>query len=191
MLRIYLLSATLVGLISGCSRLPPTAGSVGRPETSKQIQTRNNAASLLFDLLNDEKNVDKVLIVKSAGPEVTGLIKRLAATAATHARELEDLATNDPALNLGDTALPPGEKAARDATAKSKEHDLLFSTGASFEFNLLLSQVEAQNYGWHLASVAAENSSRPEEVRTFKHIREAMEKLDAQSVALLRSTPGR
>jgi hypothetical protein len=99
------------------------------------------------------------------------------------------MATNDPALNLKVTELPPGEIAARDATAKATEHDLLFSTGPHFEFNLLYCQAEAQNYGWHLAAVAANNSERADEAHLFDTIGKTMERLDQQVLAEIRGLP--
>ncbi|HEX4349162.1 MAG TPA: hypothetical protein VH251_02180, partial [Verrucomicrobiae bacterium] len=83
------------------------------------------------------------------------------------------------------------ETAARDGTAKSKEHDLLLSSDANFEFNLLFSQAQAENYGWHLAAVAAENSSKPDEVRTFTTISGTMERLYEQVVEQMREVPAR
>ncbi len=146
---------------------------------------RNNAASLLRDLLDDEKNVSKVFIIKHGG-DVKALVELIAAAAAANEQELLQLTNADPGLNLQALNLPPGEKAARDAVAKSKEYDLLFTSGAQFEFNLLMTQAEAQNYGWHLAKVAAENSSRPEEVATFRRISETMKHLYEQTVREMR-----
>ena len=80
------------------------------------------------------------------------------AAAAAQGKLLDQLTNADPGLNLHAMNLPPGEQAARYAEAKSKEHELLLSSGPHFEFNLLLTQAEALNYGWHLAKVAAENA---------------------------------
>jgi len=150
-----------------------------------KLQLRNNAASLLRDLLDDEKNVGKVFVIKH-GEEVKPLVKLIAAAAEANENELLQLTNADPELNLQALDLPPGEKAARDAEAKSEEHELLFTSGAQFEFNLLLTQEEAQNYGSHLAKVAAENSSQPEEVATFTRISEGMKHLYEQTVREMR-----
>jgi hypothetical protein len=188
MFRNYFIGAVLLLAACGCSSLPPMQRlhESGKPD---KLQTRNNAASLLSDLLKDEQNVGKVFIVKNASPEVTDLVKLIGATAATHERELEELATNDPALNLSEMDLPPGEMAARDGTAKSKEHDLLLSSDSNFEFNLLFSQAQAENYGWHLAAVAAKNSSQPEEAHAFSTIGETMERLYLQVMERMREIP--
>jgi len=190
MFRNYLTGAVLLLVVCGCSSLPsaPPPGASGEPD---KLKTRNNAASLLSDLLKDEQNVGKVFIIKNASPEVTDLVKLIGATAATHERELEEMATNNPSLNLSEKDLPPGETAARDGTAKSKEHDLLFSSDANFEFNLLFSQAQAENYGWHLAAVAAENSPKPDEARVFTTIGGTMKRLYGQVVEQMRKVPAR
>ncbi len=190
MFRNYLVGAVLSLAVGGCSSLPPMPLSSPSQEPNK-LQTRNNAASLLSDLLKDEQNVGKVFVVKNASPEVTDLVKLIGATAATHERELEEMATNDPTLNLSEMALPPGETAARDGTAKSKEHDLLLSSDANFEFNLLFSQAQAENYGWHLAAVAAENSTKPDDAHTFTIISGTMKRLYEQVVEQMREVPAR
>jgi hypothetical protein len=87
--------------------------------------------------------------------------------------------------------LPVGEKATRDAISKTKEKELLFSSGENFEFNLLLTQADALSYGWHLAKIAAENSSRPEQVKEFTSLSLAMQDLYKQVVGLMRSPPAK
>jgi len=184
--KLLLCAVMLLG-VCGCSELPPVLPA--HADEPGKLHTRNNAASLLADLLKDEQNVGKVFIVKNASPEVMDLVKLIGATAATHERELLLMATNDPALNLDEIELPAGEMAARDGTTKSKEHDLLFSSGANFEFNLLFSQAQAENYGWHLAAVAADNSTNSEEARTFATIGETMKRLYDQVVEQMRALP--
>jgi hypothetical protein len=188
MLREILVGGLLAGAVCGCSSLRSTSLTTP-PAAPTELQIRNNAASLLSDLLNDEQNVDKVLIVKSANQDVQALIKLIASNAAAYKRELDEMATNDPALNLQVMDLPPGEVAARDATAKSKEHDLLFSKGVNFEFNLLYSQAEAENYGQQLAGVAAKNSEHPDEEHLFETISKTMAQLDKQVLDEMRALP--
>jgi hypothetical protein len=184
MIKEILMGGFLAGVLCGCASTRPMSLTAS-PDKPTKLQIRNNAASLLDDLLDDEQNVDKVLIVKSASPENTALIKLIAATAATHKRELDEMATNDPALNLQ----APGEIAARDGSSKAEEHALLLSTGVNFEFNLLFSQAQAESYGQQLAGVAAKNSERPEEIHTFETISQTMERLDQQVETAIRTVP--
>jgi hypothetical protein len=173
-----LLLATV--LAGGCATVSDRPAPSARGPNAEKLAVRNNAASLLYDLLGDEKDVSKVLLIKLHTRQLSELIKAISATARDNRKLLEDMAKNDPQLNLQLMDLPAGEKAARESEGKSKEHDLLFTSGKEFEFNLLLTQTEALNYGWHLAKVAAENSARPEEVQQFTSLYQTLEDLYRQ-----------
>jgi len=158
-------------------------------DTAKKLALRNNAASLLDQLLGDEKNVNLVLIIKGHRDELQQLIKKIATTADAQAKELAAIAKSDPALNLHALDLPTGEKATRAAIEATKEHELLFTSGADFEFTLLLSQADALSYGWHLAQIAADNSSDPAEAKAFTVLSASLQDLYKQTIALMRSPP--
>jgi hypothetical protein len=159
-------------------------------EDAGKIEVRNNAASLLANLLGDEKNVSKILIIKHNSPELGRLIKSISTTAGDGAKELEALAKSDPTLNLHALQLPPGEVATRAAISKTKEHELIFSSGEKFELSLLLSQTDALDYASHLAKIAAENSSSPEQQRKFHSLEVALNTRFREVVAKLRALPG-
>jgi hypothetical protein len=186
--NIFLLNLFLAaGLMLGsCAQIKNGNPQNEAPAADQKLETRNNAASLLYDLLGNEKNVSTVLIVKHASPELGRLIKAISETATDNYKELEQLAKFDFSLNLKATGLPPGEVTARKSAAKADEHALLFSSGKEFEFHLLLTQAEALSYGQHLAKIAAENSSRPGEVQTFTAISQAMNGLYGQVIAQMR-----
>jgi len=173
-------------LFCGCAHFENQQPLNGAPATDKKAEARNNAASLLYQLVGEEKNVSKILIIKSNSEELGRLIKAISKMAADSEKRLESLASNNLDLNLHAIELPQGEKATRDAVAKTEEHELLFSSGKKFEFDLLLTQAQALNYGWHLAKIAAENSSRPEEIQEFTAISHAMQKLYDQVIGQMR-----
>ena len=180
------------GILCGCATFQKTAPPKNAPAISaEKLQMRNNSASLLYDLLGDEKNVSKVLIIKGNREELHRLIKKISTASGDGAKQLEKMAKGDPTLNLHALELPAGEKATRDAISKTKEKELLFSSGENFEFTLLLTQAEALSYGWHLAKIAAENSSQPEEAREFMSLSVEMEDLYNQVVPLMRSPPAK
>jgi hypothetical protein len=156
---------------------------------AQKLDARNNAASLLADLLGDEKNVGKLLIVKHSSPATKQLIEAISKTADDGGKQLNLLAKSDNALKLDATQLPPGEKDARDDESKTKEHQLLFSSGVTFEFNLLLTQAQALSYGSHLAKVAADNSSAPEAQREFHSLETSLNSLYERVVARMRALP--
>lgn len=153
---------------------------------ARKMAERNNAVSLLYDLMQDEKNLSKILIIKHGDAEFDQLIKAIAQTSHDTGARLEAMAGADPQVKLHALELPAGEKATRDSIAKTKEHELLFSSGTNFEFQLLLTQVDALSYGWHLAKIAAGNSAQPEEAQAFTEISTAMENLYDQDVKMLK-----
>jgi hypothetical protein len=180
------------GIFCGCAQFQKPALSQNAPLISaEKLQMRNNSVSLLYDLLGDEKNVSKVLVIKGNREPLHSLIKAISATADDGAKKLDQLAKADPTLNLQAIELPAGEKATRDAISKTKEHELLLSSGENFEFSLLLTQADALSYGWHLAKIAAENSAQPEQVHEFDSLSVAMQDLYKQVVALMRSPPAK
>ncbi|MGB6199315.1 MAG: hypothetical protein WA871_14575 [Candidatus Acidiferrales bacterium] len=156
---------------------------------ASKIEVRNNAASLLNDLLGDEKNLSKILIIKRHYPRLAVLVKAISKTASDGADEMDAMAKDDKSLNLHALQLPPGEVATRAAIQKTKEHEILFSSGQKFEINLLLSQTDALDYGSHLAKIAAENSTSPEQEKKFHSLDVALNALFVRAVARIRALP--
>jgi hypothetical protein len=165
---------------------PERAEPAASGEKSFDLTTRNNALALLNELLNDEKNVNKILIIKRDSPELKSLINNISQSANHGAKRLKSMAEKDPRLHLSLTGLPPGEQAARKAITKTNEQILLQSKGAEFEFQLLLTQAEALNYGAHLAQVAADNEPRPARAQEFSEMSIKLKTLRQQVLAMLR-----
>jgi len=192
MKRLHCRSACLVIsalLICGCksSNKAPPAKPAEQKLDPKQLQTRNNAAALLFDLLNDEKNVSKLFILKGGRDELKQLVRNIAKAAGEGADKLKAMAKTDPTLDLELMALPKGEVKTREAIARTSKDELLHMSGPELETNLLLSQANALRYGAHLARVAAENSTRKDQVDEFSVMSGTFENLYKQVVAMIGS----
>jgi hypothetical protein len=178
--------------LCGCQSHPQAAASpdstaVATPANKNvDIRIRNNSLALLNELLNEEKQVSMILIIKRESPELNRLIKDIAETAAEGAKRLQSMAKNDSGLALEKPDLPPGEQATRKAVAKTKQHLLLHSKDAEFEFQLLLTQTEALNYGAHLASVAAENEPQSDRARELSDLSARLTQLYEQVIGRLR-----
>ncbi|MEO8428734.1 MAG: hypothetical protein ABI651_16670 [Verrucomicrobiota bacterium] len=157
------------------------------PSTTAKQQLRNNCCSLLYEIFEAEKNVSKLLIIKSERPEVNRLIKDISSSAAAGAKKLEEVAKRDHKINLQLSELPPGERATRDAISKTRTRELLLASGADFELKLLLTQVEALSYASHLAKVAAKNEPQPDLAREFAGLSDEIQRLYSQVIALLNS----
>jgi hypothetical protein len=175
------------GVLGGCRHLQSNSPSSSPERVAGKLEIRNNAASLLYDLLEDEKNLSKLLIIKRETDELDRLVKSISSFAAAGVKELKRVAKADPSLSLTTLALPSGETATREAIAKAKASALLHSSGADFEFKLLLTQVQALNYGAHLARIAAENEPDPNRSRQFSDLGAEMQRLYEETVHLLRA----
>jgi len=149
---------------------------------------RNNSASLLYDLLEDERNVSKLLLIKRESNDLNKLIKNISSAAASGATQLEQLAEEDRTLDLRATSLPSGEVETRKAITGAKRHELLNAHGADLEFKLLLTQIEALNYGASLAKVAAAHERESAHQNTFTNLSNTLLHLREEAVALLRAS---
>jgi hypothetical protein len=176
------LGLALAALVWGCQTAATNRSSA--PATDG-IALRNNLYSLLYQLLSDERHVSKLLLVKSESRPVNHLIKRISDAAAEGADRLKDFAKKEASLNLAVEDLPPGERATRQAIAATKRKQLLKSSGAEFERALLLTQMEALNYGAHLAEVAAENDSAPGRSHYLANLGQTMKQLRSEVHQLL------
>ena len=149
------------------------------------LPVRNNAVALLNNLLGDEKNVSKILLIKHHSDDLGKLIKEISEATGNGAKMLENF-TKGSAVDVKRLDLPPGEAAARKAIAKTKEHLLLSSKDAEFELQLLLTQVEALNYGANLALIAAESETDADRARDFLRLSAQLRDLHERVVAMLR-----
>lgn len=183
---------TLV-LLCGCSSTHPAAAKPIDPGTLQSAQKRadprvyNNSLNLLHDLLGDEKDVSKVLIIKDASPPVVQLIKDISKTAGADFKTLESFVPPNASRDWDRLDLPPGEKAVRAGMSKTKEHDLLHASGKEFEFLLLLTQADALGYGTQLARTAAENEPDPARARPLADMSNQLNQLHADVLGLLRA----
>jgi hypothetical protein len=190
-IRCFFIFCVAVGMACGRANAQMPVLPADSTGSAGKIEVRNNAASLLAGLLGDEKNVDKILIIKHNSAALGQLMKSISKTAGAGEEELETLAKNDKNLNLHALQLPPGETATRAAIKKTKEHELLLTSGDKFELNLLLTQTDALDYGSHLARIAAENTTSPEEQRQFHSLDVQLGNLFSRVVAEIRALPAK
>jgi len=141
--------------------------------------------ALLFDVLKDEKDVAKLLIVKRERAQLRALVKEISEAAGRASRQLETFAKSDHPLDLTGQGLPTAEVETRAAIAKVKSKELLTESGKQFELKLLLSQSEADTYAAHLAETVAKNESRPERADYLRQVATDMHGLQRKVAAML------
>ena len=152
-----------------------------------QQDVRLNCLSLLHDLMSQEKDVSKLLIIKRESQDLNRLVKSISAASAAATKKLEDMAGQAGSGSLDQLSLPKGEVATRKAIASTLTKVLLTASGDDFELGLMLSQAEALEYGWHLAAVAAANEPQPERRHYLTALSEELKNLYHQVISLLRT----
>lgn len=155
------------------------------PVKTERTTTDHHGYALLFALLNDEKDVSKLLVVKRERPELRELIKAISDTAARGHRDLENFAKTDRSINLHKQGLPPAESAARASIARAKTKELLTDGGKEFEVQLLLSQSEALTYGAHLAEAIAKAESNPARGKSLQQLAADLGQLQRKVMTML------
>jgi hypothetical protein len=179
-------------LLCGCSSTRPAPVEPVTPEKVQSAREHadpavyDNALNLLHDLLGDESDLSKILIIKSASPPVVQLIKDISKTASAAQKNLESFSQTDPPRDWNRLGLPPGETAVRDGMSKTEEHDLLHASGREFKFLVLLTQADALGYGAQLALTAAENAPDPGRAAQLAVISNHLNQLHANVLGLLR-----
>jgi hypothetical protein len=117
----------------------------------------NNGYSVLYKLMSDESNVDKILIIKHADEPLAGLVREVAQFCQSNKTQLDELRKRDPRLNFEMSALPAIELRARKLEADEQTRALLGGGGKEFELRLTFTQVQAMDYCQKLTQALAEH----------------------------------
>ena len=126
-----------------------------------QARVQNEGYSLLYQLMSQESDAAKLLIIKHADPPVADLIKEVARTCTQAQKELDLFKQTDRYLSFAMPNLPQIEQKTRAAMESTETKELLFSTGKKFAVRFLFTQAEAMNYGAHLARVLHAQETDP------------------------------
>src|SRR5215204_1650003 len=143
--------------------------------------------ALLFGLLDDERQVAKLLVIKRERSGLRELVEAVAKTASAAHKQVEEFAKADRSLNLTRQGLPPAEGTTRASIARAKSKELLIEGGKEFELRLLLSQNEALTYGSHLAETVGKAENNPERAKYFQQLAGDLRQLQGKVVAMLLS----
>ena len=150
MLASVLLTASL-----GCA----STATPSRPQEAPPASGYGYA--LLYEILGQERDVSKLLVIKGERPALETVIDAIAGTCGTAYERLEELAKESPRLDLSDTGLPAEEVRTRQAIAATRRDQLLAASGGEFELQLLLAQNEALTYTTHLTDTLARSEPDP------------------------------
>jgi hypothetical protein len=183
MLRVFF---GIVLIFCGCSTTSPTTrNSAPLTAEDQTLAVRNQAYSLLFGLLSDEKNVSKLLLIKKENADIGDLLKDISRTSAEASRQLEAWEKQDSHLHLNMTGLPRAEQETRDLISKTKAKELIAKTGDKFEIRILLAQAEALSYGAHLAIITSKHESDPARQKFLVKTSEDLQELHQRLIDLM------
>src|SRR3954465_13020090 len=131
----------LLALTAGCfTTAQPQPSQAAAPTRTNSVTaatpSANHSYALIYDLLGDEKNVSKLLIIKRERSELKEVVKAISHTVGEAHKQLEKFGKADAALNLKDKGLPTAETAARESISKAKAKELLTEKGKDFELKL-------------------------------------------------------
>jgi hypothetical protein len=143
----------------GCATAPPPPQAAVEPGAAP-IQ-RNQGYALLYKLMQDESNVEKLLYFKHADEPIAGLVKEISTFANDALRQLDDFSKADKHLTYDINALPAVERQTRELTAKADAQALLTSSDKPFELNLVFTQSQAMGYGTDLAKASVQYETDP------------------------------
>jgi len=171
----------LLVVLCGCASLHETSTQSPAPPSS----TSADSYAVLFDLLGDEKDVSKLLIIKRERAELRNLIREIARRCGQGHEELEGFGRTDSSLNLKAHGLPAIESETRAAIAKTKAKQLLTESGKEFELRLLITQHEALTYGAHLAASIAKTETNPQRAQFLRQLSSDLTALEQRVTSLL------
>jgi hypothetical protein len=165
-----------------------------RTESKKDVQAAGLAPaavdsnlsggySLLAQLMEDEREVDMIFLMKDAPKEVAETVKEIARFSKEGKEKLAEL-TRGTGIALDRSPLPKIEKEAREAIARTTAGQLVGS-GEDFPKKLLLTQVQAMNYMAHLAQVLAAHEKNNARRQFLRETEATAQRLHARVVRQL------
>jgi hypothetical protein len=122
---------------------------------------QNEGYALLYKLMSDEKDVNKIVIFTRADDSVVKLIKEIAAAADAAKTEMDTFPKADNHIEYDEPDLPKIEARSRELQAKQDEKGLLGSSGKDFATLLIFTQAQASDYAVQLSKAIMENEHDP------------------------------
>ena len=119
------------------------------------IRELNEGYSLLHQLMSDESDVSKMLIIKHADEPVAGVVKEISGACQAAKTSMDGFPKTDVRIEFDVPDLPRIEQESRDLDSSIEEKELLFSSGKTFEMRLIYSQAQAMEYGEVLCKALA------------------------------------
>ena len=159
--------AIFIAGLSGCT---PLSGPTSPPPSTTHPDFQlNEGYSLLYHLLNKDRQVAGIFILKSADPNLKDLIHRIGQACQTARDRLNQFAEDDKQLKFNVDDLPYIEQRSRELQESDDRSALLASHGEPFERRLIFTQAQAMNYVVQLSRALQEKEPNPQR-KAFLHV---------------------
>ncbi|MFA7238422.1 MAG: hypothetical protein WC058_16315 [Phycisphaeraceae bacterium] len=169
--------AILTFLLTGCHSLQAVHDNLPPPRVS--------GYAALYDLMNRNAGVSKLLIFKTVDPPVKQAIDEFARQCAEAAKQIRQFAENDPSIDLNAAWLTPIEQQTRAGIESDTSTALLTGFGKEFQTHLLISQTDAAQYGSHLAASIAKLDDNQTRKKYLNDLSDQLAKTHKQLFKLL------
>ena len=166
-------------------------GGSGGPSPAREVRASSgHGYALLYEMLGQEREVAKLLLIKMERDALEAVIRPIAETCGEAYERLEALGKADPGLDLVDTGLPLEEVRTRKAIAATRRDQLLAASGRELELQLLLTQNEALTYMAHLADTLSRSEPDPARLEFVRALWKELTLLQEDVLALARRPGG-
>jgi len=157
-------AAICVLILTGCASSPPQTAARAQEKSSatsedQSFGLRNQGFSLLYQLLSDEKNLSKLLLIKKEQADTGELLREISEVAGAAVKQMDAFAKADPHLHLDMAGLPAVEAEARELISKTDAKELITKGGEKFEVRILITQADSLRYGAALATATSNHDS--------------------------------
>jgi hypothetical protein len=142
--------------LGGCATTPapPT-------ENGGMFRHQNEGYSLLYKLMSDDTDVNKVVIFTRADDSVVKLVKEIASASAAAKKQMDEFPKSDNHIEYDEQDLPKLEEKGRELQSSQDAKGLLTSSGKEFETLLIFTQAQATDYAVQLSKAILENEKDP------------------------------
>jgi hypothetical protein len=150
---------------AGCA-----TGASGQAKEATPLRQRNEGYSLLYKLMSDESDVDKLFIFKNAEEPIASVIKDIAVFSRSTKDRMDEFKKADAQMDYDVGDLPVVEQKVRDLIARLDEKNLLFSTGKEFSAYLVFTQLQAMDYGSKLSKALEDHEDNPDRKKFLEDV---------------------
>jgi hypothetical protein len=149
-------AAILSALLLACSSTPKPPSANGG-----LFREDNEGYSLLYKLVSDDGDVDKIFFLKHADEDVGSLVKEVASVCKDAKKQMDEFPKTNNRIEFDVPDLPYMEQRSRDLQSSDDEKNLLGSSGKDFELLLIYTQAESMDYAHQLAMALSEKEDDP------------------------------